>query len=130
MDVYVVEHVVVTGFDPDDHFKELEGRLESPLVAYVASTEQEARRWCHRNLDYEQVLEGEYWYFRIARRTVDQDVWHDPRAWELLAGVDCDGQNLELLPPVDEGTKRVRISAAGEQEVIEPGVVLDDDEKD
>jgi hypothetical protein len=81
-------------------------------------------------LDYEQLREGEYWYFRIARRTIDRDVWHDPRAWELLAGVDWNGQDLALLPKVAERIKRVRISAEGEREEIGPDVVLEEDEEE
>jgi hypothetical protein len=127
-DVYVVEHVVVTGFDPEHPFKDLNGRLESPLVAFVASTEQRARRWCNRNLNYEEVRDGEFWYFRITRRTVDRDVWHDPRASELVSGVDWDGQDLPVVTGIDEGIRRVRISADGVREEIDPGVVIDDEE--
>jgi len=128
MDVFVVEHVVITGFDPEHVFREIEGRREWPLVAFVASTEQKARRWCVRNLDYEEVREEEYWYFRITRRTLDRDVWHDPNASELMPGVDWTGQIIPVVPGETSEIRRVRTSAEGSQEVIEAGVVVDDED--
>jgi hypothetical protein len=129
MDVFVVEHVVLTGFDPEYVFREIAGRREWPLVVFVASTEQKARRWCVRNLDYEEeVREDEYWYFRITRRALDRDVWHDPNASELMPGVDWTGEIIPVVPGETSEIRRVRTSADGKQEVIEAGVVVDEED--